>query len=134
MLQNGILRLRLILRAGVIDVGRSFLSPNTLIDLCTKQLPPVYSRLLWVPTPSSPSQGDDQASSSTLMYRPTGSWYIIFTTALMGHLSNALPYSPLFVTIYSTISFNSSQNCFPWFQESGLLNVLKRTPKGIDNF
>ena len=37
-----------------------------LVDLCTKQLPPVYSRLLWVPTPS-PSQEGDQAPSSTLM-------------------------------------------------------------------
>ena len=38
-----------------------------LVDLCTKQLPPVYSRLLWVPTPSSPSQEGDQDPSSTLM-------------------------------------------------------------------
>ena len=46
----------------------SFLSPNTLVDLCAKQsLLPAYSRLLWVPTPSNPSQGGDQAPSSTLL-------------------------------------------------------------------
>ena len=46
----------------------SFLSPKTLIDLCTKQsLPPAYSRLLWVPVPSSPSQGGDQAPFPTLL-------------------------------------------------------------------
>ena len=46
----------------------SFLSPNTLVNLCTKQsLPPAYSRLLWVRAPSSPSQGGDQAPSSILL-------------------------------------------------------------------
>ena len=46
----------------------SFLSPNTLVNLCTKQsLPPTYFRLLWVRAPSSPSQGGDQAPSSTLL-------------------------------------------------------------------
>ena len=45
----------------------SFLSPNILVNLCTKQsLPPAYSRLLWVCAPSNPSQGGDQAPSSTL--------------------------------------------------------------------
>ena len=45
----------------------SFLNPSTLLDLCTKHLLlPVYSRLLWVRAPSSPSQGGDQAPSSTL--------------------------------------------------------------------
>ena len=45
----------------------SFLSPNTLVDLCAKQsLLPAYSRLLWVPAPSSPSQGGDQAPLSHL--------------------------------------------------------------------
>ena len=44
-----------------------FLSPSTLVSLCTKQsLLPAYSRLLWVPAPSSPFQGVDQAPSSTL--------------------------------------------------------------------
>ena len=38
------------------------LSPNTLVNLCTKQsLPPAYPRLLWVCAPSSPSQGGDEA-------------------------------------------------------------------------
>ena len=46
----------------------SFLNPSVLIDLCTKQsLLPAYSRLLWVCAPSSPSQGGDQAPSSTLL-------------------------------------------------------------------
>ena len=46
----------------------SFLSPNVLVNLCTKQpLPPAYSRLLWVCAPSNPSQGGDQAPSSTLL-------------------------------------------------------------------
>ena len=45
----------------------SFLSLNTLVNLCTKQsLPPGYSRLLWVCAPSNHSQGADQAPSSTL--------------------------------------------------------------------
>ena len=45
----------------------SFLSPSTLVDLCTKQsLLPAYPRLLWVSAPSSPSQGGDQAPSSAL--------------------------------------------------------------------
>ena len=44
----------------------SFLNPSTRVDLCTKQSLPAYSRLLWVPSPSSPSQGGDQAPSSTL--------------------------------------------------------------------
>ena len=36
----------------------SFLNPSTLVNLCTKQsMLPSYSRLLWVPAPSSPSQG-----------------------------------------------------------------------------
>ena len=45
----------------------SFLNHSTLVDLCTKQsLLPAYSRPLWVCAPSSPSQGGDQAPSSTL--------------------------------------------------------------------
>ena len=44
-----------------------FLSPSTLVDLCTKQSPPAYSRFLWVYAPSSPSQGGDPAPSSTLL-------------------------------------------------------------------
>ena len=45
----------------------SFLSPNTLVNLCTKQsLPPVYSRFLGVCALSNPFQGGDQAPSSTL--------------------------------------------------------------------
>ena len=43
----------------------SFLSPNTLVNLCTKQSPPsAYSRLLWVHAPSSLFQGGDLAPSS----------------------------------------------------------------------
>ena len=45
----------------------SFLNPSTLVNLCTKQQPPAYSRLLWGPAPSSPSQGGDQAPSSILL-------------------------------------------------------------------
>ena len=45
----------------------SFLSPNTLINVCTKKsMPRSYSNLLRVRAPSSPSQGGDQAPSSTL--------------------------------------------------------------------
>ena len=45
----------------------SFLNRSMLVDLCTKQsLLPAYSRPLWVRAPSSPSQGGDQAPSSTL--------------------------------------------------------------------
>ena len=35
----------------------SFLNPSMLVDLYTKQSPPPYSRLLWVPAPSSPPRG-----------------------------------------------------------------------------
>ena len=34
--------------------------------MCNKQSLPAYSRLLWVCAPSNPSQGGDQAPSSTL--------------------------------------------------------------------
>ena len=56
----------------------SFLNPSRLVDLCTKlSLLPAYSRLLWVPAPSSPSKGGNKAPSSTL---PGG--FLLLTWAL----------------------------------------------------
>ena len=59
-----------------------FLNPSTLLDLCTEQSPPAYSRLLWVPAPSSPSQGCDQAPSSTLLGGFLLTWALSFPAAV----------------------------------------------------
>ena len=59
-----------------------FLSPSMLFNLCTKQSPPAYSRVLQVPALSSPSKGGDQAPSSTLPGGFLLTWALSFPAAV----------------------------------------------------
>ena len=93
----------------------------------------LYSSYTFQPTWANTAQVTDLQVHGT-SFSPLPWWDPPHT-----HTHTLLYYYLLFTTLYYyllyyLLSFNSSHNCFPWLQESGLLNVLKRTPKGIDNF